>query len=90
MLRGPSKAPGLYQFYLQSTTVLKPRQEHNYTSSSAIAPTVSLKFFGLIQPLTQDYVASRLLSQILPALNNSLTSAFTGALILVLEAAYRL
>lgn len=67
-------------------------QEH-HISSFAIAPAISWQLLdGLIQTLskTRDYVAPRLLSQILPALNNSLTSALRGALILVLKAAYRL
>lgn len=70
----------------------KPMQEH-HISSSAIAPAISWQLLdGLIQTLskTQDYGAPRLLSQILPALNNSLTSALRSALILVLKAAYRL
>lgn len=80
---------------LQDFTIFwtnKPMQEH-HISSSAIAPAISWQLLdGLIQTLskTRDYVAPRLLSQILPALNNSLTSALHGALILVLKAAYRL
>lgn len=67
--------------------------QEQHISSFATAPAISWWLLdGLIQTLskTRDCAAPRLLSQILPALNNSLTSALGGALILVLKAAYRL
>lgn len=82
--------PKLQDFTMFVTN--KPMQEQ-HISSSARAPAISWHLLdGLIQTLskTWDYAAPRLFSQILPALNNSLTSALGGALILVLKAAYHL
>lgn len=82
--------PELQDFTMFLTN--KPRQEQ-HISSSARAAAISWQLLdGLIQTLskTWDYAAPRLFSQILPALNNSLTSALGGALILVLKAAYHL